>query len=155
AEILWAVAPELASEAGRPEQSADRPVVFEALLDAVDEAAGDGTALWVLDDLHWADDSTWGFVRDAARRVADLALVLAVTDGEEEIGPAHRRWPGLVQLRREPSVVRLPLGRLSAADGERIARAVDPALPAATVAMIVGRGAGTPLLVEELASLAA
>src|SRR5262249_59375445 len=60
----------------------------------------------------------------------------------------------VVQLKREPSVLRLPLGRLCAADGERIARAVGPALPAATVARIVERGAGTALLVEELASLA-
>jgi DNA-binding CsgD family transcriptional regulator len=152
--ILWAVAPELAPEAGGPGRSADRPVLFEALLDAIDEAAGDGTALWVLDDLHWADDSTWEFVRYAARRVADLALVLAVTYREEEIGPAHPWWPGLVRLKRKPSVLSLPLARLCAAEGERIARAVDPALPQDTVAAIVERGAGTPLLVEELASLA-
>ena len=107
--ILWAVAPELASETSGPERSADRPVLFEALLDAVDEAAGDGTALWVLDDIHWADDWTWEFVRNAARRVADLALVLAVTYREEEIGPAHPWWPGLVRLKREPSVLSLPL----------------------------------------------
>jgi DNA-binding CsgD family transcriptional regulator len=153
--ILWAVAPELAPEASGPERSADRPVLFEALLDAVDEAAGDGTALWVLDDIHWADDSTWEFVRYAARRVADLALVLAVTYREEEIGPAHPWWPGLVRLKREPSVLSLPLARLSAAHGERIVRAVHPALPEDKVAKIVERGAGTPLLVEELASLAA
>lgn len=152
--ILWAIAPELAAETIGPERSADRPVLFEALLDAVDEAAGDGTMLWVLDDIHWADESTWEFVRYAARRIADLALVLAVTYREEEMGPAHPWWPGLVQLRREPSVVSLPLARLSAADGERIVRAIDPALPEATVATIVERGAGTPLLVEELASLA-
>ena len=125
--ILWAVAPELASEVAGPGRSADRPVLFEALLDAVDEAAGDGTTLWVLDDIHWADDSTWEFIRYAARRVADLALVLAITYREEEIGPAHPWWPGLVRLKREPSVLRLPLARLSAADGERIARAVGPA----------------------------
>jgi DNA-binding CsgD family transcriptional regulator len=152
--ILWAVVHELAPEASGPGRPADRLVLFEALLDAVDEAAGDGTALWVLDDLHWADDSTWEFVRYAARRVADLALVLAVTYREEEIGPAHPWWPGLIQLKREPSVLGLPLARLSAADGERIVRAVDPALPDGTVTGIVERGAGTPLLVEELASLA-
>ena len=152
--ILWPVAPELVSAASGPGRSADRPVLFEALLDAVDEAAGDETTLWVLDDIHWADDSTWEFVRYAARRVEDLALVLAVTYREEEIGPAHAWWPGLVQLKREPGVLSLPLGRLSAADGERIVRAVGPALPEDTVAMIVERGAGTPLLVEELSSLA-
>jgi len=152
--ILWAVAPELASETSGPERSADRPVLFEALLDAVDEAAGDGTALWVLDDIHWADDWTWEFVSYAARRVADLALVLAVTYREEEIGPAHPWWPGLVRLKREPSALSIPLPRLSAADSQRVVRAVDPALPEDTVAEIVERGAGTPLLVEELASLA-
>jgi len=152
--ILWAVAPELASGVAGPERSADRPVLFEALLDAVDEAAGDETTLWVLDDIHWADDSTWEFVRYAARRVADLALVLAVTYREEEIGPAHPWWPGLVQLKREPGVLSLQLARLATADGERIVRAIDPALPADTVATIIERGAGTPLLVEELASLA-
>jgi DNA-binding CsgD family transcriptional regulator len=152
--ILWAVVPELVSEASGPGRSADRPVLFEALLDAVDEAAGDETTLWVLDDIHWADESTWEFVRYAARRVEDLALVLAVTYREEEIGPAHAWWPGLVQIRREPGVLSLLLGRLSASDGERIARAVGPALPEDTVAMIVERGAGSPLLVEELSSLA-
>jgi len=154
AEILWAVASELAFELSGPGRPADRPVLFEALLDAVDEAAGDGTTLWVLDDIHWADDSTWEFVRYAARRVADLALVLVVIYREEEIGPAHPRWPALVQLKREPSVLSLPLARLSAADGERIVRAVDPTLPMHTIVKILERGAGTPLLVEELASLA-
>src|SRR5499433_4439897 len=151
--ILWAVAPELAPGVAEPERSADRPVLFEALLDAVDEAAGDETTLWVLDDIHWADDSTWEFVRYAARRVADLALVLAVTYREEEIGPAHPWWPGLVQLRREASALSLPLARLTGADGERIVRAINPALPGHLVAKILERGAGTPLLVEELASL--
>ena len=65
-------------------------MVFEGLLDAVDEAAGDETTLWVLDDIHWADDSTWEFVRYAARRVEDLALVLAVTYRAECATRGHR-----------------------------------------------------------------
>jgi hypothetical protein len=152
--ILWAIAAELALDASGPPRSADRPVVFEALLDVADEAAGDGTILWVLDDIHWADDSTWEFVRYAARRVEDLALVLAVTYREEEIGPAHPWWPCLVRLKREPCVEGLPLARLTAADSKRLVRAIDPALPEDTVAKIIERGAGTPLLVEELTSLA-
>jgi DNA-binding CsgD family transcriptional regulator len=154
AEVLWAVVPELASGAGAPNRSADRPVLFEALLDAVDETAGKAATLWVLDDIHWADDSSWEFVRYAARRLADLSVVLAVTYREEEIGPAHPWWPGLVRLKQEPSVVSLTLPRLTSADGERLVRAIDPALPEDAIAEIVRRGAGTPLLVEELARLA-
>jgi len=152
--ILWAVAPELALEASGSERSVDRPVLFEALLDAVEEAAGDGATLLVLDDIHWADDSTWEFVRYAARRIGDLGVVLAVTYRGEEIGPAHSWWPGLIRLKREPAALSLPLGRLSSADGERLVRAINPALPEDTVADIIKRGGGTPLLVEELASLA-
>jgi predicted ATPase len=81
ADILGAIAPELTSlAADGPSRAADRPVVFETLLDAVEEAApGDRATLWVLDDVHWADDATWHFVCYAARRIADMNLVLAVT----------------------------------------------------------------------------
>jgi DNA-binding CsgD family transcriptional regulator len=154
AETLQAIAPELALEPGVKERPVDRPVLFEALLDAVEEAAGDAATLWVLDDIQWADDSTWEFVRYMARRAADLALVLAVTYRAEEIGPAHPWWPGLVRLKQESSVTSLSLPRLTAADGARLVRAIDPALPANAVTEIVERGAGTPLLVEELAVLA-
>ncbi len=47
-------------------RSFDHPVLFEALLDTVDEAAGDRVTLWVLEDLHWAGEATWEFVRYAA-----------------------------------------------------------------------------------------
>jgi predicted ATPase len=97
AKILQAIAPELALEPGANERPVDRPVLFEALLDAVEEAAGDAATLWVLDDIQWADDSTWEFVRYAARRAADLALVLAVTYRDEEIGPptpGGQAWSG-------------------------------------------------------------
>jgi DNA-binding CsgD family transcriptional regulator len=155
ASVLWAIAPELAAAHQVERRSFDRPVLFEALLDAVDEAAGDRVTLWVLEDLHWADDATWEFVRYAARRVAEMGLVLGVTYREEELGAAHPWWASLVRLRRDPSVLGVSLQRLSAADGERLVRAVAPSLPQGLVATIIQRSAGTPLLVRELASLAA
>jgi DNA-binding CsgD family transcriptional regulator len=155
ASVLWAVAPELAEEREVERRSFDHPVLFEALLDAVDESAGDRVTLWVLEDLHWADEATWEFVRYAARRVAEMGLVLAVTYREEEIGAAHPWWAGLVRLQRDPGVVRVSLERLSGADGERLVRALAPSLPEGLVETIIQRSAGTPLLVQELASLAA
>lgn len=153
--VLRAVTPEIG---GGPELAGggDRPVVFEALLDAVEEAAhGDRAVLWVLDDVHWADDATWHFVGYAARRVADMSLVLAVTYRDEEIGPASPRWGGLVQLKRDRHVMSVPLHRLGAPDAERLARAVAPDLASEVAAEVAERSAGTPLLVEELAGLAA
>jgi predicted ATPase len=154
ASVLWPIAPELAAERDGERRSFDHPVLFEALLDAVDEAADDRVTLWVLEDIHWADEATWEFVRYAARRVAEMGLVLGVTYREEEIGTAHPWWAGLVRLRRDPSVLRVSLERLSAADGERLVRALAPSLPRGLVATIIQRSAGTPLLVQELAALA-
>ncbi len=154
ASVLWAIAPELAATPEVERRSFDHPVLFEALLDAVDEAAGDRVTLWVLEDLHWADEATWEFVRYAARRVAEMGLVLAVTYREEDLGATHPWWGNLVRLQQDPGVVRVSLERLSAANGERLVRALAPSLPQAMVATIIERSAGTPLLVQELASLA-
>jgi len=155
AEVLRAITPEIgtADERGG---GADRPLVFEALLEVVEEAThGDQAMLWVLDDMHWADDATWHFVGYAARRVADMSLVVAVTYRDEEIGPASPRWASLVQLKRDRYVLAVPLRRLGTPDAERLARAVAPDLAREMVARVVERSAGTPLLIEELAGLAA
>jgi DNA-binding CsgD family transcriptional regulator len=156
ADVLSAVVPELASAAGGGRCYADRPVLFEALLDAVEEAArADQAVLWVLDDVHWADDASWHFIGYAARRVAAMNLVLAVSYRGEEIGPASPRWTSLVQLKRDPHVLTVPLDRLSAADTGRLIGALAPGLPEELAAEIVRRSAGTPLLIEALAIMAA
>lgn len=153
--VLRAITPEIGS-AGQLGGGADRPVVFEALLDTVEEAApADRAVLWVLDDMHWADDATWHFVEYAARRAGDMSLVLAVTYRDEEIGPASPRWASLVGLKRDRHVLVVPLRRLGTADAGRLARAAAPGLAGEMVAKVVERSAGTPLLIEELARLAA
>jgi DNA-binding CsgD family transcriptional regulator/predicted ATPase len=153
AEVLSAIAPELAWAVGTRERPVGQPVLFEALLDAVDETAPGAAVLWVLDDIHWGDPSTWAFVRYAARRVGDLSLVLTVTYREEEFGPWNRRWQGLLRLKQEPMALHLPLSRLTPADGEQLVRAIAPALPSDVITEILKRAAGTPLLLAELASL--
>ena len=157
ADVLSAVAPELAGGAAEGERRyADRPVLFEVLLDAVEESArADQAVLWVLDDVHWADDASWHFIGYAARRVAAMSLILVVSYREEEIGPASPRWTSLVHLKRDPHVVSLPLGRLSAADAGRLVAALAPDLPPDLAAQVTERSAGTPLLIEALATMAA
>jgi predicted ATPase len=83
-ETLAAVVPELVGQSpGRT--AVDPPLLFEALLDVVEEAAGGRATLWFLEDLHWADPSTWDFVVYAARRVGAMALALVVTFRDEEL----------------------------------------------------------------------
>jgi DNA-binding CsgD family transcriptional regulator len=155
--VLSAVVPELpGAAAGGDRRYADRPVLFETLLDAVDESARAGQAvLWVLDDVHWADDASWHFIGYAARRVAAMSLVLAVSYREEEIGPASPRWTSLVQMKRDLHVLTVPLGRLGAADAGRLVAALAPGLSPDLTGEVIERSAGTPLLIEALATMAA
>jgi DNA-binding CsgD family transcriptional regulator/tetratricopeptide (TPR) repeat protein/KaiC/GvpD/RAD55 family RecA-like ATPase len=155
-DLLSMIVPELSSGmAGYQYRPVDHPVLFEALLDAVEESArGDKATFLILDDVHWADDATWHFIRYAARRVADMNLVLTITYRDEEIGPANPHWTGLVRLRREPHVLTLPMPRLNSDDARRLVEALVPLLPPDVMIQILARSAGTPLLIEELARIA-
>jgi DNA-binding CsgD family transcriptional regulator len=155
ARLLSPIVPELAAAASAGGESFDRPVLLEGLLDTVEEAGGDAVSLWILDDIHWADDSTWDFVKYATRRVTDMKLTLVATYREEEVGPTHAWWARLAWLKRDPNVVAVRLGRLDAGKTELLVRALAPALPDDVIADIVERSAGTPLLAQELTSLAA
>jgi DNA-binding CsgD family transcriptional regulator len=146
---LAAVVPELVGGPGRS-PGTQRPVLFEALLEVIEDAAGDRATLWILEDLHWADPSTWEFVVYATRRVGAMALALLVTFRDEEL-PHEQRWlQRLPTLRREPDVVTIALDRLDQAEARALVRALDPGLPAGAVARLADRSAGTPLLAEEL-----
>jgi hypothetical protein len=116
-------------------------IPYAALADALRAARRAEPAVWAAArtraGILWAVAPE--FVRYAARRLADLALVLVVTYREEEIGPVHPWWPGLVQLKREPSVMSLPLARLSAADGERTS---GPAAQSCRTARSLGSSSG-------------
>ena len=148
-ETLAAVLPELVGPSpGRI--AVDRPLLFEALLDVVEEAAGGRATLWFLEDLHWADPSTWDFVVYAARRVGSMALALVVTFRDEEL-PHGLLWLArFPTLRREPDTVEIGLGRLDRAETRALIQALDPLLPGEAVDRIAERSAGTPLLIEEL-----
>jgi DNA-binding CsgD family transcriptional regulator len=148
---LAAVVPEVARKGSVGSAVVGRPVVYESLLDVVEEAAVDRATVWFLEDLHWADPATWGFVEYAARRVGDMALALVATVRDEDV-PADARIRMLAML-RDPDVIELALRRLGAADARTMMLAHVPDLPDPVVDRIARRSAGNPLLVEELLAL--
>ncbi len=151
ADTLAAVVPELARKGLVASTLMDRPVVYEALLDIVEEAAVDRETVWFMEDLHWADPATWAFVEYAARRAGDMSLVLVVTARDEDL-PVDTRAQ-VVRLSRDPDVLALALGRLGDDDTRAMVGAIAPELPAPAVDRVARRSAGNPLLVEELLAL--
>ncbi|MGJ5043521.1 MULTISPECIES: ATP-binding protein [unclassified Bradyrhizobium] len=118
-------------------------VTRETLLRLIDMMVPTGPALLVLEDAHWSDTTTLELLDRAIQRAAQRRWLIVVTARLEYEPP----WAA------SPKVTRLPLGRLSQGDAERICThvAASAALPAATLRQIVNRGEGIPLFLEELA----
>lgn len=129
-----------------------RNSLFEEVLAAL-ESAGKSTtgALLVVEDLHWADESTSNLLTYLARRSSDLHLLILGT---------HRLLgadtpPGLLALSTEvhrlANGVHLALKPLTPADSLRLIElASQDALVPAVAERIALRSEGNPFFIEEL-----
>lgn len=128
--------------AGRPPEVGDPFVVRHALTELVLECAESTPMVLLLDDAHWTDDLTLGWLAHLAAHAPDarLAVVVAARGGADGARPALERLPG-------PWIALAPLR----VDQVRsvVQRAVPDAAPALVEACRVQTG-GNPLLLGEL-----
>jgi DNA-binding NarL/FixJ family response regulator len=107
--------------------------------------------LLVLEDLHWADDSSRELLDFLATRLRAEPVTLIATVRDDELDDGARRW--LAELERRPRVLRLRLAPLTDAD---IAECVADLFPAGTSkdtkATVISAAGGNPLYARELAS---
>ena len=134
-----------------PNMLAARHRLFVRVLELLAGLAARSPVVLVLEDLHWADDSSRELLAFLAVRLHDQPVMLVGTLREEELAGNVGQW--LAELERRPRVTRLRLGRLP--DGE-IAELVTGLLPADAasedrVAAMVGAADGNPLYARELA----
>ena len=104
----------------------------------------------VLEDMHWADESSRELLAFLAVRLREEPVMIVGTLREEGLADAGRRW--LAELEHRPRVTRVRLGRMT--DTE-IAGLVAGALPTGAspdhVAAVVAAAEGNPLFARELA----
>ena len=93
----------------RPE--VPRDALFSGVLDEL--RAGTGVRVLVIEDLHWADETTLELLRFLARRVAGIRALIVATYRSEEVGPAHPLRLMLGDLANVAAVRRLSLDPLS------------------------------------------
>ncbi|MFC5140982.1 ATP-binding protein [Actinomycetospora rhizophila] len=123
-------------------------VLGEAVGELLGVIAGDGRAVVVLDDLHWADRDTLAVLEYLAGRLEGARVRVLGSMRSDEHPPA-----GLAPLRRAAGVGTVDLGRLAGDDAARLAEAVvGGALSVEVREHVVGAAEGLPLLVEELAA---
>jgi DNA-binding SARP family transcriptional activator len=89
--------------------------LYEATASVVNALSRTAPLLIVVDDLHWADQSTLSLLRHLVRHPEATAMVLAAYR-DHEVGPEHPLVAAVADLQRDELVTHLPLGRLDRAE---------------------------------------
>ena len=128
--------------------------LFERVLALLADLAGEAPLVLVLEDLHWADESSHELLAFLAVRLREPRVLLVATLRDEDLTEQARRW--LSDLERRPRVTRLRLAGLAPAE---IAELVADQVPADSapdpVAAVVRAADGNPLYALELAGTGA
>ncbi|MFF7731610.1 AAA family ATPase [Streptomyces sp. NPDC007984] len=126
--------------------------LFEGMAGLLAEVAEIAPLLLVLEDLHWADQSSRDLLRFLlGRGVLRHRLAVFASYRADDLHRRHPLRPLLAELIRLPLVERLELRPLADADVDRLVRALEPGpLPDATVRRIVERAEGNAFYAEEL-----
>ena len=123
---------------------------FLRVLELLTRLAADTPLLLVLEDLHWADQSSRELLAFLATRLRDERVLIVGTLREEELEAATQAW--LTELERRPVVTRLRLGRLADSEiAELVGGLLAAEASAAELTAIVAAAAGNPLYAGELA----
>ena len=144
------ILPELAPPLDLPPAQARRHL-FNCFFDFAARIASEQPALMILDDLHWADDSTLALLDHLTQRLSDLPLMVIGTHRDAELNVTRSLAKTLEDLLRG----RLATGvRLKGLPRDEVAAMLTSlsgkSPPAAVVGEIYAETEGNPFFVEEL-----
>ncbi len=141
----------LLADEGGSDMLTERHRLFLRVHDALAELAGRAPLVLVLEDLHWADESSLELLAFLAVRLREQPVLMIATLREEELGSGARRW--LAELGRRPRVTRLRLAGLADAEvSELVAGLLPDDASQDRVAALICAAEGNPLYARELAS---
>jgi DNA-binding NarL/FixJ family response regulator len=150
---LAQLVPEIDPEAARvPSPDDDRHRPFEALLSLLETMAEEGPLVLWLDDAHWADHATRGFLAFLAASLPDdCPLLTVIAYRSDQLQRRHPMRPLLAELGRGRRVRRIDLGPF---DRGEVATQLSDILGAEpdpdVVERFFERSEGNPLFTEEL-----
>src|SRR5919197_2693528 len=125
--------------------------LFELLLGVFERLAARAPVVFVVEDLHWSDQSTRDLLGFLVRNLRDAAVTLVFTYRSDELHRRHPLLPFVAELERSGRVERLELNRFDRSESADQLRAIagrdlDPAL----IESIHARSGGNPFFAEEL-----
>jgi DNA-binding CsgD family transcriptional regulator/tetratricopeptide (TPR) repeat protein len=129
----------------------DRSSLLDAVHDALARLGRDSPLLLVVEDVHWADQSTRDLLHFLFSRRFDVPVCIVASYRSDDL---HRRHPlrgALAEWARLPAVARLQLGPLPDGDARQLVQALHPgSLLDRDLGLIVARAEGNPFFIEEL-----
>ncbi|MBS1679911.1 MAG: AAA family ATPase [Actinobacteria bacterium] len=133
-----------------PDEERQRP--FEALLALLETMAEEGPMVLWIDDAHWADHATRGFLAFLAASLPDhVRLLTVIAYRSDQLHRRHPMRPLLAELGRGRRVRRLELAPFDRGEvATQLADILGAAPDAEAVERFFDRGEGNPLFTEEL-----
>ncbi|HEY1738785.1 MAG TPA: AAA family ATPase [Acidimicrobiia bacterium] len=125
--------------------------LFEHVLGVLERLGEQSTAVFVIEDLHWADRSTLDLLVFLARNLRDVRTVIVATYRSDELHRRHPLRPVLAELDRSGRVERHELARLSRGELAELVTAIRGVeADAELVDEILARSEGNAFFAEEL-----
>ncbi len=129
----------------------DRGEIFDGVHAGVETLAALQPLLLVVEDLHWADQSTRDLLSYLFVRAFGSPVAIVASYRSDDLGRRHPLRPLLAEWVRLPAVERFDLGPLGAPDVRRLVRALHGGpVRERDVNRVVGLADGNPFYVEEL-----
>ncbi|MGI8881792.1 MAG: helix-turn-helix transcriptional regulator [Jatrophihabitans sp.] len=132
----------------------DRSVLYEAVHTALTALAADQPVVFVIEDAHWADESSRHLISFLLARQSGAQLHFVVSYRSEDL---HRRHPlraTAAEWARLDDVERMPLSPFGAADVRTLIFQLHPGpIPASSIQTIVDRAEGNAFFTEELVAV--
>jgi DNA-binding CsgD family transcriptional regulator/tetratricopeptide (TPR) repeat protein len=141
--------------AGDQPASTDRGALFEAVHGALADLTGTSAVLLVVEDVHWADQSTRELLTFLFTRRFGGNVSIVASYRSDDLHRRHPLRPTLAEWGRLAGVHRLELSPLPERDVRLLVGALHPEpLSEPELRDIVGRAEGNPFFIEELVAAA-
>ena len=125
--------------------------LFEAITMLWERASEQGPLVVIMEDIHWADESTRHLLRFLARALTDAPVMIITTYRTDELTRRHPLRPFLAEVGRLPGTVRVDLPNLDRAEvAELLTQLLDRPPSNVVIDLVYRRSEGIPYFVEEL-----
>ena len=142
--------PDLAQPIELPAEQARR-FLWVSVQEFLERASGVQPLLLILEDLHWADESTLLLLEHLAPALGTMPVLCIGTYRDNEVASTHPLARVATQLRRRRLVSRVPLERLTETGVAALVRGLARQEPPSELVNVIGsESEGNPFFVEEV-----